>query len=154
MAHFARLDNDNVVIRVSAVDDVYTCDEKGIEREEVGVSYLQAIHGKDTVWKQTSYNGKIRKNYAFKGCKYDSERDAFLTPQSFKSWYLDEETCQWVPPVPEPSTNPGEGNNYIWDEKNLKWVIVGPGDDVSQYLSDVIPFTPLVLELGKATEFD
>jgi hypothetical protein len=152
MAHFARLDNNNVVVRVSSVDDHYCCDKNGIESEEVGVAYLQAIHGKDTVWKQTSYNAKIRKNYAFIGCKYDSELDAFLTPQPFKSWTLNSE-CQWVPPVPHPTTNPENGNSYIWDESNLRWVLVGPDDDISQYMSQVLPFTPLVVEFDKATEF-
>jgi hypothetical protein len=69
---------------------------------------------------QTSYNGKIRKNYAGVGYKYDSQRDAFIPPQPYPSWTLVEETCQWTAPV----LYPADGKQYGWDEATTNWIEV------------------------------
>jgi hypothetical protein len=109
MAHYAFLDNDNIVTEVI-----------------VGIDEIELIEGKDPeTWyaefrgqtcKRTSYNGNYRKNYAGIGFTYDSERDAFIAPKPFDSWLLDEETCQWVAPIPMPT----EGYFY-WNEDLEKW---------------------------------
>ena len=75
-------------------------------------------------WKQTSYNGNKRKNYAGIGMKYDSARDAFISEKPYASWVLDEATCRWEAPVPMPS-DAGTGNPskiYRWDEDTTNWV--------------------------------
>jgi hypothetical protein len=94
MAHFAKLDNNNTVITVHVVNnDVITID--GVESEQVGIDFLTSLHG-HTNWKQTSYNGNIRKNYAGIGFTYDEQRDAFIPPKpEIGEWILDEETCLW-----------------------------------------------------------
>lgn len=119
MAHFAKLDSDNKVIHVSVVDNWNTVDGSGHESEEVGVAYLKSIHGADTNWKQTSYNGNIRKNYAGIGMTYDAGRDAFISPKPFPSWVLNETTCRWEAPTPMPTT---AGKIYTWDEATTSWV--------------------------------
>lgn len=152
MAHFARLDENNIVIRVAKVDNVYCCDPKdGLEKEEVGVAYLRALHGQDTRWVQTSYNAKIRKNYAFKGCRYDEARDAFMVPKPFRSWRLNESTCNWEPPIPEPR-QPDDGSMYLWDEANLRWALVGPGDNPGPYLEQVLPWEEQVAPVPATKE--
>ena len=106
MAHFAELDNNNIVKRVIVVSN---------DNEADGENYCKNLLGGD--WKQTSYNNNIRKNYAGIGFTYDSSRDAFIPPQRYPSWVLDETTCQWKAPVDLPD----ETNFYIWNEDNLKW---------------------------------
>ena len=91
---------------------------------------MKSIHGADTNWKQTSYNGNIRKNYAGFGMTYDEQRDAFIPPQPFPSWLLDEETCLWSSPVPYP-TDVGTAENpkrYSWDEATTSWLEVTDGN--------------------------
>jgi len=118
MAHFAKLDSDNKVIHVSVVDNWNTVDGSGNELEEIGVAYLKSIHGADTNWKQTSYNGNIRKNYAGIGYQYDAGRDAFIPPKPYASWVLVEATCRWKAPVDMPTT---EGKIYTWNEETTSW---------------------------------
>jgi hypothetical protein len=119
MAHFARLDDNNTVVEVCVVNnDVITID--GIEYESAGISFMQSITG-HAKWKQTSYNGNFRKNYAAPGYKYDPNKDAFIPPQPFPSWNLDENTFNWQPPVPYPS----DGEEYKWDEDAVNWVALG-----------------------------
>jgi hypothetical protein len=123
MAHFAKLDSDNTVIHVSVVDNWNTVDGSGNETESIGVAYLKSIHGADTNWKQTSYNGNIRKNYAGIGMTYDAGRDAFISPKPFPSWVLNETTCRYESPVPLPS-DAGTGTPpkmYSWDEATTSW---------------------------------
>ena len=95
MAHFAKLDENNIVTHVSVVDNWNCVDGDGNESEAVGVAYLKSIHGEDTNWKQTSYNGNIRKNYAGIGHTFDADRDAFIAPKPYNSWQLNETSCQW-----------------------------------------------------------
>jgi len=118
MAHFAKLDDNNVVTQVVVVDNRDTADAFGVEKEHIGAAFLERILG--GVWKQTSYNGNMRKNYAGVGYTFDAQRDAFIPPKPFDSWILIEESCQWNPPVPYPN----DGKPYTWDESNLQWVEV------------------------------
>ena len=99
MAHFAELDSNNLVLRVLAVDNMMLKDEQGNEQEQLGIAFLKSLFGQETVWVQTSYNGKFRKNYAGIEYTYDTTRDAFIAPQpEGEGWILDEETCQWRNP--------------------------------------------------------
>ena len=89
MAHFAELDQNNIVLRVIVVPN---------EHEDDGENWCNALLGGR--WKQTSYNATIRKNYAGAGFTYDPLLDAFIPPQPDPSWLLDQETCQWINPNP------------------------------------------------------
>ena len=124
MAHFAKLDSNNVVIFVTVGRD----EDNGREAE------LTARTG--DVYKQTSYNTRggvhhqadgtpsadqskaFRKNYAGLGYTYDAGRDAFIPPKPFNSWVLNETTCLWDAPVPMPT----DGKRYNWDEATTSWV--------------------------------
>ena len=117
MAHFAELDEHDKVLRVIVVADADTSDANGNEVESVGVDFCKRLYGDNTRWKQTSYNGNIRKNYAGIGFTYDSTRDAFINPKPFPSWTLDEATCLWEPPTPMPN----DGKPYVWDENTTSW---------------------------------
>ena len=127
MAHFAKLDENNLVVFVT----VGRQEDDGLEAE------LTARTG--DVYKQTSYNTRggvhynavtgepstdqtkaFRKNYAGLGFTYDEARDAFIPPQPFDSWVLNEDTCLWDAPVPYPT----DGKMYIWDEATVSWVEV------------------------------
>jgi len=137
MAHFAKLNEHNIVEHVSVVSDIHTCNEKGIEDENVGIEYLKKLYGTASRWKKTSYNGRIRKNYAGIGYIYDEQRDAFIPPKPFNSWVLNEDTCLWEATIPPP------GDLYIWDEKNQFWVEMTENVDIKPYMDQVIA-TPVV----------
>lgn len=107
MAHFAELDENNIVLRVLVTDNDYPNE---------GYDWLVETLG--GTWVQTSYNATIRKNFAGIGFTYDSERDAFIAPQPFESWELDEETCRWVAPTAYPT----DGKIYTWNEETLNWI--------------------------------
>ncbi len=114
MANFAKLGVGNIVERVEVVsNDIATT-------EQAGVEFLQNLYKDRTVWKQTSYNGNIRKNFAGIGYQYDEGRDAFIAPKPFDSWELNEETCIWEPPVVYPS----DGSEYSWNEETKNWDII------------------------------
>lgn len=115
MAHFAKLDENNIVLEVHVVDNE-TITVGGVESEQAGVDFLTQLYGHNK-WKQTSYNGNFGKNYAGIGYKYDYLRQAFIPPKVYPSWILNEETCLWDPPVPQP-TGPGR---YEWDELTQNW---------------------------------
>ena len=117
MAHFAEIEN-NIVTRVVVVHNNELLDENGIEQEANGIAFCQSHFGTIN-WIQTSYNGKIRKNYASIGHTYDEQRDAFIAPKPYPSWVLNETTCQWVSPVPHPTDN----KRYYWDENTTSWVL-------------------------------
>jgi len=119
MAHFAKLDENNVVLEVHTVHNNELLHD-GVESESKGVQFLIDWSGGYSNWKQTSYNGKIRKNYAGIGYTYDATRDAFIPPQPFPSWVLNEETCLWGAPVAMPT----DGQLYNWDEETLSWVVI------------------------------
>ena len=88
----------------------------GVEDGAIGAAFCHALLG--GTWVQTSYNNNFRKNYAGIGYAYDTVRDAFIAPQPFASWLLDEATCRWSAPVPMPA----EGGPWHWDEATLSWV--------------------------------
>lgn len=119
MAHFAQLDENNVVLQVIVVNN-NDCQLNGVEVEEVGVLFCKSLLGADTVWKQTSYNSNFRKNYAGIGYTYDAARDAFIEPKPFPSWVLVEDTCRWAAPI----TYPTDGKAYDWDEATISWVAI------------------------------
>ena len=124
MAHFAKLGKGNIVERVSVVsNDVATT-------EQVGVDFLNNLYGTNDVWKQTSYNTfggvhklggtPFRKNHASVGYTYDEDRDAFIAPQPYKSWILNETTCLWEVPVAYPT----DGQRYNWNQTNQSWDLI------------------------------
>jgi hypothetical protein len=119
MAHFAELDDDDMVVRVVVVEDNKCLAGDGSESEEVGASYCSSILGGR--WIQTSYNSRIRKNFAGPGFRYDADLDAFIPPRPFPSWTLDEQACQWFPPIPFP-----DGDGYYWNENSASWVDAPP----------------------------
>ena len=118
MAHFAKIDDNNMVLEVIVVHNNELLQD-GIESESKGVQFLIEWSAGYTNWKQTSYNGKIRKNYAWIGYTYDAARDAFIPPQPFQSWVLNEETCLWDAPVAMPT----DGQRYSWNEATTSWVV-------------------------------
>ena len=115
MAHFVKLDENNVVTQVIVVANKDTADANGVEKEYIGAAFCEKLFG--GTWKQTSYNGNIRKNYAGIGYTYNADIDAFVPPKPFPSWILNSSTAQWEAPVPMP-----EGGMYSWDEKTGSWV--------------------------------
>jgi hypothetical protein len=102
MSHFAKIDSNNIVTEVIVAEQDF------INSGAVGDSFL---------WFQTSYNNNFRKNFAAIGYTYDKTRDAFIPPQPFPSWTLNEETCLWECPV----EHPDDGNMYIWNEETQAW---------------------------------
>jgi len=121
MAHFAKLDENNVVLEVHCVHNNELL-VNGVEMEAKGVAFLVQWSGGYPFWKQTSYNNKIRKNYAGVGFTYDAQRDAFIPPKPYNSWTLNEDSCLWQPPTPMPD----DGKMYDWDEATLSWIEVTP----------------------------
>ena len=115
MAHFAELDENNVVKRVIVVGNADTSDAHGVEKEHIGAAFCERLLG--GTWKQTSYNGNMRKRYAGIGFTYNSALDAFVAPKPFASWVLNNTTADWEAPVAMPS----DGKNYSWNESTLSW---------------------------------
>jgi hypothetical protein len=109
MAHFAEIDENSVVLRVLVVPDV---------EESRGGEFLANDLGLGGTWVQTSYTGRIRKNFAGIGMSYDAERDAFIPVKPFASWTLNDDTCRWEAPTPMPVV---EGKLFTWEEETLTW---------------------------------
>lgn len=111
MAHYAYIDDNNLVVAVTVGKD---------ETELINGLDTETYYAQGTPYtvKRTSYNGKIRKNYAGIGFTYDAQRDAFIAPKPFNSWVLDEATCRWQSPTPKPI----DDLHYLWDESTLTWV--------------------------------
>lgn len=118
MAHFAKLDNNNIVLDVNVVSNDAIDNLPFPQSEPVGVDFCKGLYGEDTNWKQTSYNAKFRKNYAGIDYVYDAILDAFIPPKPYPSWLLNTQTCNWEAPVPYPH----DGNYYNWDEATQTWV--------------------------------
>ena len=114
MAHFAKIE-DGVVTQVVVVDNKDTSDAFGVEKEYIGAAFLERLLG--GTWKQTSYNGNFRKNYAGIGYTFNADIDAFVPPQPYASWVLNETTAQWDAPTPMPN----DGSLYAWNEDTLSW---------------------------------
>ena len=111
MAHFAKLGVGNIVNRVEVVSNDIAINE------QAGIDFLNNLYGTRDIWKQTSYNGNMRKNFAAIGYTYDESRDAFISPQPYPSWILDEDTCIWKAPIEVPS----DDKHYFWDESSKSW---------------------------------
>ena len=131
MAHFAKLNSENIVTTIACVVNEVLKDSNGIEQESIGIQFLKTLYNEpNAIWKQTSYNthggihinGGIpfRKNYAGIGFTYDSQRDAFIPQKPFNSWILNESTCNWDAPVARPDDN----NMYKWNEEILNWELI------------------------------
>lgn len=115
MAHFAQLDENNVVLQVIVVANKDTADANGEEKEHIGKAFCESLLGGN--WVQTSYNGNFRKRYAGIGYTYNETLDAFITPKPFPSWNLNTETCDWQAPVPMPN----DDKRYVWNEQEQQW---------------------------------
>ena len=126
MASFAKIGLNSKVIEVVSVNNEVLKDSSGVEREELGIQFLNELYGWP-IWKQTSYNTRggvhnnggipFRKNHAGIGYTYDEDRDAFIPKKSYNSWILNEQTCNWESPVAYPT----DGKRYNWNETNQSW---------------------------------
>lgn len=114
MAHFAKLDENNIVLEIHVVANA-ALDPN--DEEASGIAFLTEWSGGYTNWKQTSYNGTFRKNYAGINSKYDENLDAFIPPKPYESWILNLETCNWESPIPYPKN----GKFYDWNEETQNW---------------------------------
>jgi hypothetical protein len=117
MAHFAKLGTGNIVEQVIVISNDIA------STEQAGVDFINKLYNTRDVWKQTSYNNNIRKNFAGIGYQYDQTRDAFIAPKPFNSWTLNEDTCKWEPPIPVPN-DVSSVKQYNWNESTLTWDIV------------------------------
>jgi len=118
VAHFAKLDENNVVTQVIVVANKDTSDASGVEKEHIGAAFCERLFG--GTWKQTSYNGNMRKNYAGIGFSYNADIDAFVPPKPFASWVLNNDTALWEAPV----AMPDDGQMYTWNEETTSWDVV------------------------------
>ena len=117
MAHFAKLGVGNIIETVEVVSNDIAL------TEQAGVDFLNNLYNTRDVWKQTSYNANIRKNFAAIGYSYDQTRDAFIAPKLYNSWVLNETICQWEAPVAMPTTELEDNQYYSWNESILNWEI-------------------------------
>ena len=120
MAHFAKLDENNVVTQVIVVDNKDITDpHTGQEDEILGIAFCKKLLGGN--WKQTSYNNSMRVRYAGIGYSYNAALDAFVPPQPYASWTLDNDTADWVSPLgAAPALTDAEveaRSFYRWDEE-------------------------------------
>lgn len=121
MSHWAEIDENNIVLRVTVGNN-----------EEADEGYQWLIDNLGGKWIKTSFNTvggvhtlggiPLRKNFAGIGYTYDEIRDAFIAPKPHNNWILDEDTCIWVPPVPEPN----DGNHYVWNDETITWDLFVP----------------------------
>lgn len=118
MAHFAQLDENDVVTTIIVVHNNELLDQDGNEVEQKGIDFCKSLYGQDTRWIQTSYNGNFRKNYACGGGTYNEELDAFINPKPYNSWVLNTDTCKWEAPIPRPDNI----KPYVWDEETQNWI--------------------------------
>jgi hypothetical protein len=123
MAHFAKLGVGNIIEQVISINNAVITDANGVEQEQLGVDFINKLYNTRDVWKQTSYNNKIRKNYAGIGYHYDQARDAFIPKKTFNSWILNETTCQWEAPVAMPTEQLENNQYYSWNESAINWEI-------------------------------
>ena len=114
MAHFAILNESNIVTRVEVINNAVILDGDGVEQEQLGIDFLTSLYGAGN-YKQTSYNRNIRKNYAGVGYTYDAVKDKFIKSKPFASWSLDEND-DWKAPI----TYPDDDKDYYWNEDNYQ----------------------------------
>lgn len=118
MAHFAELDENNIVQRVIVISNDVTY-ENNEEIEQKGIDFCKSLYGEDTIWVQTSYNNNFRKQYALIGSSYDQTNDVFIEVQPYESWVLNSE-FDWVAPI----AYPNDGQNYLWNEETQSWDLI------------------------------
>jgi hypothetical protein len=121
MAHYARINSENIVTYVTPIPNEMITDENGVEHEHRALAHLYSTIP-DSVndrWIQTSYNNNFRVRYAGLGYTWNEELNAFIPPKPFDSWILNEDTANWEAPVPMP-----EDGNYVWDEELGNWNLV------------------------------
>jgi len=134
MASFAKLNLENIVIRVESVVNDVLKDSNGIEQEQLGIDFLRNLYNEpNAIWKQTSYNTNggihslggipFRKNHAGIGYTYDLQRDAFIPQKPYNSWVLNETTCNWDAPIPIPS-DASSDKRYTWNEETQNWELM------------------------------
>ena len=121
MAHFAEINDNNIVTRVIVVhnNELLLGEE---EAEQKGIDFCESLFGHRN-WVQTSYNGNIRYNFAGVGYTWDKDNDAFYAPQPYASWSLDENFI-WQAPVPYPEVEEGSIKRYAWNEENQSWDLI------------------------------
>ena len=119
MAHFAKLDSNNIVTEIIVVNNDVLLTANNTESELKGKQFLNATFGSAT-WVQSSINSSFRKNHATVGSTYDQQKDAFIYPKPFDSWTLNLTTCRWESPIPRPD----DGNEYTWNENDQTWDII------------------------------
>lgn len=128
MAHFAKIDENGIVLDVIVIDNSNAPDPTPTYSEPIGCNFIASLSEFDSrlegTWIQTSYSGSFRNQFASVGGKYDAENDVFISQQPFDSWQLDED-FKWTPPYPMPS----EGNWY-WDEETLSWIEYGVNNPI------------------------
>jgi hypothetical protein len=127
MAHFAKLDENNIVLQVIVISNNDINNLPFPESEPVGIAFCKSLFGSDTRWAQTSYNANFRYNYAGIGYTFDPMTEsnstsygAFIPPKPYDSWLLNTNIFQWEPPVPYPN----DGQSYYWDEETQSWKLV------------------------------
>lgn len=118
MAHFAQLDENDIVITVLVVDNEKLLNNFNVEDENLGILYLKNIFSESSNWVQTSYNNNFRVRMAAPNYKYDRVLDAFIPPKPYDSWIFDDVSKSWISPIPHPN----DGNSYMWDENNQTWI--------------------------------
>ena len=129
MAHFALINDNNIVQIVIAVDNSVTTNlDTGVEDENLGIEFCKSLYGEDTKWLQTSYNNNFRVNYAGIGYIYNAQLDAFLPPKPYQSWILNTETYQWNSPIPYPI----DDHTYEWNEEIVNWEMVPEPDGIPE----------------------
>lgn len=116
MAHFAQIDENNIVTQVIVVDNSILLDENNEESEALGIAFCKFLLGEDTNWVQTSFNGNFRARYAGIGFTYDEIYDAFIPQKPFENWIFDESELTWIPPIPRP-----EIGTWIWNQEENEW---------------------------------
>ena len=159
MAYFAKLDENNVVIEIASVNNIEMLTSENVESEVMGLAFLIRWSGGYSNWKQTSYNGKIRKNYAGIGYTYDDVNDVFIAPKPFDNWVLDTATWLWNPPIPMPV----DEYFYTWNQETTSWdkgelrpipepVVEAPVEAVVEPVVEPAPVTEAVVEPEVAVE--
>ena len=126
MASFAKIGLNGKVIEVQSVVNEVLHDSNGVEQEVNGIDFLTKLTGW-SIWKQTSYNANIRKNFAGIGMTYDEDRDAFIPKKPYPSWVLNETTCLWEAPIARPELTQEQIDNkvgQIWNEQNQTWDLI------------------------------
>ena len=140
MAHFCRLDENNIVTQVIVVANEDTTDTNGVEVEEIGVAFCKKLLGAETNWKQTSYNNNFRVRYAGIGYSFSEELNAFIPPSPFPSWVLVEETADWVSPLGAAPTLTEEQitsrSFYRWNEEAYQ------ADNTTGWVLETLPEIP------------